>query len=120
MCGNYEKLEGGNSADGMVDLSGGITRVILLKEKTPTDLFAKMQQAFQKCSLLGCGIQVAIYSDCFDFRLQNRKINSFYFVKTENVSFLASSESFLNNYMLSLNRGNHCKLQLKTFIFALE
>ncbi|XP_076458518.1 calpain-9-like [Babylonia areolata] len=56
--GCYESLHGGKFQDAMVDMTGGISEVIDLRErdKLPPDLYDLMMRGFQMKSLMGCCI----------------------------------------------------------------
>ena len=58
--GGYESIAWGNPNNALVDFTGGISEVIVLKEKrsSPGDLFDVMYAMTQKCSMLSCGFQV--------------------------------------------------------------
>jgi calpain, invertebrate len=53
--GGYDKLRGGNACEGMEDLTGGIAEAYHLKDP-PYNLYKIMLKAFEKGSLLSCGI----------------------------------------------------------------
>lgn len=56
--GSYEALLGGNIQDAMVDLTGGVSETIDLKDKALTNdgLFSLMQRFETTNSLMGCSI----------------------------------------------------------------
>ena len=60
--GGYESIAWGNPNNALVDFTGGISEVIVLKEKrsSPGDLFDVMYAMTQKCSMLSCSFQVII------------------------------------------------------------
>ncbi len=51
-------MDGGNSAEGMVDLTGGLTEIVELKPKAPDNFFQTLLQANERASLMGCSIKV--------------------------------------------------------------
>jgi len=57
--GSYESLQGGSTAEGMEDFTGGVTETINLQSDVPNDLYAVMSRAFDRKSLMGCSIDVS-------------------------------------------------------------
>ena len=51
-------MVGGNSAEGMVDLTGGLTEIVELKPKAPDNFFQTLLQANERASLMGCSFYV--------------------------------------------------------------
>jgi len=49
-------------SEALTDVTGGIVERFELGRKSPTDLQSIMLQAFKKSSLMGCSIDVTIYS----------------------------------------------------------
>ena len=59
--GSYESLQGGSTAEGMEDFTGGVTETINLQAADlPPDLFSVMCKAFDRKSLMGCSIDVSL------------------------------------------------------------
>jgi len=58
--GSYESLQGGSTAEGMEDFTGGVTETVSLQQDVPTDLYTVMTKAFERKSLMGCSIDVSI------------------------------------------------------------
>lgn len=56
IIGTYEALDGGVTSEGVTDFTGGIVESLNLREgKNPWGILLK---AFQKGSIMGCGIDV--------------------------------------------------------------
>ncbi|XP_074078876.1 calpain-2 catalytic subunit [Macrotis lagotis] len=60
--GCYEALSGGSTTEGFEDFTGGIAEWYELR-KAPNNLFAIIQRALQKGSLLGCSIDITSAAD---------------------------------------------------------
>ncbi|XP_072503838.1 calpain-2 catalytic subunit [Notamacropus eugenii] len=60
--GCYEALSGGSTTEGFEDFTGGIAEWYELR-KAPDNLFAIIQKALQKGSLLGCSIDITSAAD---------------------------------------------------------
>ena len=58
--GSYESLQGGSTAEGMEDFTGGVTETVSLQQDVPGDLYTVMTKAFERKSLMGCSIDVSI------------------------------------------------------------
>uniref|UniRef100_A0A8C4X095 Calpain 5 n=1 Tax=Eptatretus burgeri TaxID=7764 RepID=A0A8C4X095_EPTBU len=64
LAGCYEALDGGNTADALVDFTGGVSQSIDLleggfseDEKAAAELFAEMEKAHSRGALLSCSIR---------------------------------------------------------------
>jgi len=62
---SYEALSGGLMSEALTDMTGGIVERFELGGKTPADLQTLMLQAFKKSSLMGCSIDVPLYTAFF-------------------------------------------------------
>ena len=56
--GSYEALTGGCSAEAMEDFTGGMCETFDFQKKIPPNMFTIMNRAFDRCSLMGCTIDV--------------------------------------------------------------
>lgn len=65
MCGCYEGLDGGNTADALVDFTGGVSEPMSLMENSVKDdeekrneLFERVLKVHNRGGLISCSIQV--------------------------------------------------------------
>lgn len=56
MLGSYDAMRGGNSAEAMEDFTGGLTEVIDLGSRAPTNLFDILEKVHLRDSLMACSI----------------------------------------------------------------
>ncbi|KAL3317448.1 calpain 2, (m II) large subunit [Cichlidogyrus casuarinus] len=59
LVGSYEALRGGSTAEAMEDFTGGLTEMVELGKKAPSNLFDIMDRAHARCSLMACSIDAA-------------------------------------------------------------
>lgn len=56
VTGSYDLLRGGCTAEAMEDFTGGLTEIVDLGEKTPSNLFRNMVRSHARSSLMACSI----------------------------------------------------------------
>ena len=61
LYGCYENIDGGHTNDALVDMTGGISEYVDLKNKStlPTNLFSLMYGTMKMNSMLACSISVS-------------------------------------------------------------
>ena len=56
--GSYESLKGGATSEAMEDFTGGVTETFDFRQNVPANMFHILDQAYKRCSLMGCSIEV--------------------------------------------------------------
>lgn len=59
VCGSYEAMGFGRISEALQDFTGGVIEVIDMKNDAPPNLFAIMQKAHDRQSLMGCSLEVS-------------------------------------------------------------
>lgn len=80
MCGCYEALDGGNTADALVDFTGGVSEPLDLlehgykgDEEKCNDLFERVLKVHNRGGLISCSIRVRISRSNGTNRNRNKK-----------------------------------------------
>ena len=58
LMGSYESLKGGATSEAMEDFTGGVTETFDFRQNVPANMFHILDQAYKRCSLMGCSIEV--------------------------------------------------------------
>lgn len=56
--GSYEALKGGSTIEAMEDFTGGVGEMYEVK-KAPDNFYEILEKALQRCSMVGCSIEVS-------------------------------------------------------------
>lgn len=83
MCGCYEALDGGNTADALVDFTGGVSEPLDLlehgykgDEEKCNELFERVLKVHNRGGLISCSIRVRISRSNGTNRNRNKKRNN--------------------------------------------